>query len=102
LGRYDPADAARVSARVRAEAGWDLALPRWTRLYEEVVREHALGGPTPAAEHAALLDYVQRWTYEARIDWERAQVDGLARVPLVGSTLVRLAWHGLRKWSRRS
>jgi len=102
LRRYDPADAARVSARVRAEAGWDRALPRWVSLYEDVVREFARGGPTPGAEHAALLDYLQRRSYEARIDWERAQIDGLARAPLVGKTLVRLAWRVLRQWSRRS
>ncbi|HEY3383546.1 MAG TPA: glycosyltransferase [Vicinamibacterales bacterium] len=102
LRRYDAADAARVSSRVREEAGWDRSLPRWVSLYEDVVREHARGGPAPGAEHAALLDYLQSWSYEARMDWERAQIAGLARVPLVGATLVPLAKYVLRQWSRKS
>jgi hypothetical protein len=101
LRRYDAGDAARVSVRVRAEAGWDRALPTWVALYQDVVREHARGGPGLDAEHAALLDYFQRWSYDARMDWERAQIARLARVPLVGAKLVPMVTHLLRQWSRR-
>lgn len=39
IARYDAADAAAVSARVRAEAGLDAAVERWIALYERVRAE---------------------------------------------------------------
>lgn len=40
IGRYDAADAAEVTARIREVAGLDTALDQLTRLYEEVMTEH--------------------------------------------------------------
>ncbi|HVT59449.1 MAG TPA: glycosyltransferase [Thermoanaerobaculia bacterium] len=41
IARYDPDDAGAVSRRIRAEAGLELAVDRYLRLYDQVLAEHA-------------------------------------------------------------
>jgi len=41
IARYDPADAAQVSRRIRAEAGREAAVDEIVGLYREVLAEHA-------------------------------------------------------------
>jgi hypothetical protein len=66
IARYDPRDAARVSERVRREAGRDLIVSRLVELYEELVADGsdlaggaaADEGYVSAARYLAWLDYV--------------------------------------------
>lgn len=61
IGRYDPADAAEVSRRLRAMAGIEEAVDRMTGLYEEVLAEHReKGHPPPEEESRAAAAYL-RW-----------------------------------------
>ena len=61
IGRYDPADAAQVSARVRALSNENAAIAKIISLYEEVIQEHTrVGASTLGAEGPAAAAYV-RW-----------------------------------------
>ena len=54
LARYDAADAARVSARIRREAGRDAVVDELVTLYREVIAEQqARGDETPREARAA-------------------------------------------------
>jgi hypothetical protein len=53
MGRYDPADAAAVSRRVRAEAGLTAAVADWVALYRAVIAEAQAEPADPAAEARA-------------------------------------------------
>lgn len=61
LARYDAADAAEVSRRVRSEAGMAAAVNRYLELYEEVLAEHR-SRPSPDAEQEgrAMAAYLRR------------------------------------------
>ena len=60
IARYDPADAAEVSRRVRAGAGLEAAVDEILDLYREVCDEYAAtrSGRDPAAEWRAAADYL--------------------------------------------
>jgi hypothetical protein len=45
IARYEPADAARVSAHVRAEAGLETAVDRLLEIYGEALAAHAIRDP---------------------------------------------------------
>ncbi len=60
LDRYDAADAARVSARIRAEASLSRAADQWEALYAEVLSEDARRGEADRlAEGCAAADYLR-------------------------------------------
>lgn len=59
IARYDPADAAEVSRRLRAEAGLPQAAVRWLNLYSDVIAEFCQRAPDPATEKRALESYLQ-------------------------------------------
>jgi hypothetical protein len=60
LGRYDPADAAEVSRRLRAEGGRDRAVRRLVAIYEEVLCEwERAPAPDRLAENRAAAAYLQ-------------------------------------------
>lgn len=61
LARYDTADAAEVSRRVRTEAGLAPVVDRYEALYEEVLAEHR-SRPLPGAEEEgrAMAAYLRR------------------------------------------
>lgn len=61
IARYDAADAAGVSATIRAEAGLERQLDRLLGLYEEAVRLGSAAPADPAAEGEAAARYLQRW-----------------------------------------
>jgi len=73
LARYDPADAAIVSRRIRDEAGLSDAVLRWVEMYSEVLEEFRSYRQDWHADFRALARYVTRWDYESRIDWEVQQ-----------------------------
>jgi glycosyl transferase family 4 len=61
IARYDPADAAEVSRRIRAMAGIEEAVDRLTGLYGEVLAEHWEKGNPPAAEESRAAAAYLRW-----------------------------------------
>lgn len=61
IGRYNPADAAEVSRRIRATAGLETAVDELVALYQEVLEEHkTTEGADAAAEWRAVAAYL-RW-----------------------------------------
>ena len=61
LARYNPADAAAVSERIRATAGRDAVVSELIELYQSVIAEHrAAGARDVEAEARATSDYL-RW-----------------------------------------
>ncbi len=61
IARYDTADAAAVSARIRAEAGRDPVVDQLIELYHHVIAEHAAAGTSdPQIEAGAAAEYL-RW-----------------------------------------
>jgi hypothetical protein len=59
ISRYDAADAANVSRRMRAVAGADLALESWLELYDDVIAEHRATQPDLADELRTAAEYLQ-------------------------------------------
>jgi hypothetical protein len=89
IARYDPADAAAVSRRVRETAGADALVDELVALYREVVAEHRAGPPAdPAAEQRAAAAYLQ-WLAPRlhERDLLRAAFGRLLRLPLVGAAV---------------
>ncbi len=60
IARYDPAEAAEVSRRIRATAGLDAAVDAWLAIYDEVRVAHAAAAEDPVAELRAAARYL-RW-----------------------------------------
>lgn len=60
IARYNPADAAAVSAHIRAEAGRDRVVDQLIELYRTVIAEHANVGGDTEAELRAASRYI-RW-----------------------------------------
>ncbi|HEX2254821.1 MAG TPA: glycosyltransferase family 4 protein, partial [Thermoanaerobaculia bacterium] len=61
IARYDAADAAAVSATVRAEAGLERQLDHLLGLYEEAIGLGAAATDDPVREGEAAARYLQRW-----------------------------------------
>lgn len=61
IGRYDAADAAEVSRRVRAGAGLDGAVDEILAVYEEVLAEGRGGSRPPPEEEAAAASAYLQW-----------------------------------------
>jgi glycosyl transferase family 4 len=59
--RYDAADAAEVSRRVRTVAGIDGAVDQLVSLYEQVIAEHREQGPATAGEEGRAAAAYLRW-----------------------------------------
>lgn len=108
LARYDASDAARVSERVRAEAGRGRLVDEFVELYESVIEEHAA---TPArdedAEARAAAGYLRALSlskakeYDVLYDSATFRLrERLLGMPLVGGAaraLVRAATGARRK-----
>ncbi len=93
LARYDPAEAARVSERVRAEAGRDRLVEEFVSLYESAIAEHAAAGGArdEEAEARAAAAYLRALTlsrarqYDTLHDSATFRVrERLLRVPFIG------------------
>lgn len=98
IERYDPADAAEVSRRVRKEAGLADAVTRWLALYSSVVEEFRSLTRDPDAELQALSSYMGRWDYGKRIEWEQERLQRIQAVPVIGRSLRYFARRLLQKW----
>jgi hypothetical protein len=89
IARYDAADAAEVSRRIRRDAGTGALVDALVALYGEVIAEHRAGpGDDAAAEARAAAAYVQ--TLAPRLhqrDLLRDAFLRLLRVPVVGTLL---------------
>lgn len=112
IARYNPADAAEVSRRIRATAGIEEAVDRMTGLYEGVLAEHRERGNPPAGEESrASSDYLrwlapyleQREGLNLELDHLRGEMGSLRstatwrlRERLVGIGPVRRAYRWLR------
>jgi glycosyltransferase involved in cell wall biosynthesis len=86
IERYDPADAAEVSRRIRAAAGIEEAVDRMIGLYEEILAEHReQGSPSPEEESRAASAYL-RWLspYFDKREWLGIEV---ARLETQGARL---------------
>ncbi|HKE32964.1 MAG TPA: glycosyltransferase [Candidatus Angelobacter sp.] len=99
IERYDPAEAALVSARVRDQSGLVEATQRWLNLYSETIEEFRLYQQDLIAEYRAVADCLSQWNYEKRVLWERQQLENLRSVPLIGGTLHYFARRILRRWT---
>lgn len=60
LDRYDAAECARVSARARAEAGFDRVLDQLVPVYQRIIDRHRLAAVDPVAELSAAAQYLRR------------------------------------------
>lgn len=95
IARYDPADAARVSRRIRASAGLDGRVEELIALYRDVLEEWA-GAPRTNRKRemksaaAAIRAAQGPLSLRARI----------RRIPIIGPILVMIkrALHGRRTW----
>jgi len=108
LARYDPAEAARVSGRVRAEAGRDSLVSEFVQLYESAVAEHAAAGGArdEEAEARAAASYLRALTlsrarqYDTLYDSATFRVrERLLSMPVLGGvarTVARAAGAGRR------
>lgn len=92
LARYDAAEAARVSERVRAEAGRERFIKEFVELYESVIAEHAAHpSRDEEAEARAAAAYLRSVSlskakeYDVIYDSATFRVrERLLRMPLVG------------------
>ena len=98
IQRYDPNDAARVTQRIRSEAGLVGATHRWVALYRAVLAEFRDMRRQPDGELRALAVYLRKWSYESRVEWERKQLGKLEAVPLLGKKLLPSVRRALHWW----
>jgi hypothetical protein len=101
IERYDPADARQVSECARREASIADGIHQWIRLYETVLTE-ARALPRDADEElraaGMLLETLERWSYENRVEWEQEQLQKLQDVPVVGRFLHAVARRAAKWW----
>lgn len=71
IARYDAADAAAVTRRIRAEAGLEAAADAWVRLYEEVLA--APPATDPQDELRAASAYLRRLTPRLKDYWRMGE-----------------------------
>lgn len=89
IARYDPQDAAEVSRRIRATAGFDVAIDELVTLYQEILEEHGQAGrPDLQAEARAAAAYL-RWLTPALRDAHEAREQLLRMTSSLGWRLLR-------------
>jgi hypothetical protein len=123
IARYDPADAAIVSERIRASAGRDEAVTELIKIYQSVIVEHHEDGARdPQAEARATSDYL-RWLsprmkefYSVCAERDQLRVEGAWRLSeldmlrnstsfrvgsrLLGPQVIRRMYRALRRRGR--
>ena len=96
--RYNAADAAAVSRRVRNEVGLVETAGRWIALYRPEREEFRNSQRDFHEELRALGRYVARWNYGKRVDWKLQQLERIRKIPLIGGGLWHLAVRFLRRY----
>lgn len=120
IARYDPADAAAVSERIRASAGRDEVVTELINIYQSVIAEHQENGARdPQVETRATSDYL-RWLsprmkelYSLSAERDQLRVEGALRTNelnmlrnsasfrvgsrLLGPPLIRRLYRALRR-----
>ena len=111
IEKYDPADAAEVSRRIRASAGLDALVDETESLYREVIEEHAQRGPTPDVdeESRCAAEFVRALALAARkecADYKEELLDSsltlrlrnqMPRFPLLERAVQRVARAGRKR-----
>lgn len=89
IARYDPADAAEVSRRIRRDAGSGALVDQLVAVYRQVIAEHrAVPAGDPAAEARAAAAYLQALAPRLhQRDLLRDAFLRRLRVPVVGALL---------------
>src|SRR5262249_9256855 len=100
IEQYDPEDAARVSERVREQAGLQAAAQRWISLYAEVVQEFQRSEPDREGELRALEVYLRKWNYARGRKPILNLMKTIRRIPLIGHDLGNFARKIGQRWSR--
>ena len=100
MERYDPADAAAVSRRVRREAGLSAAVAGWLALYAEVLEEFSRAPRDAAVEARALEQYLRNQGYGQRAGWEKERQRRLAGDPRFAARLLHGARRALGRWAK--
>ena len=100
LERYDPADAALVSARVRGEASLQEAVCQWLDVYASAIEELARTEIHPSEESVAAESYSQQWKREKQLEWAKTQFRRIRSIPLVGTGLHHLGRRAARAWTK--
>jgi glycosyltransferase involved in cell wall biosynthesis len=98
VANYDPADAGRVSQRVRREAGLEAATRRWIALYTGVVEEFRQLRPDHEGELRAVAAYLGQWNYDKGREPALEIARRIRRIPIVGNRLHR-AVHRILRWT---
>ena len=106
IARYDAGDAAEVSRRMRAVAGFDLMLSELEALYAEVLDEYRASPPADARSELQAASGYLHWL-TLRLNEERAAIAGapirrvgkyLRHVPVIGRVArsIDRRWFGTR------
>ncbi|MBN8944609.1 MAG: glycosyltransferase family 4 protein [Rhizobiales bacterium] len=70
IGSYDPIDAARLGARIRAEADLDKAVDRLEQIYADVIRQHDAEASLDARRmRQEVLAFNRRWLPNLQAPW---------------------------------
>jgi hypothetical protein len=90
ISRYDPADAAWVSSRVRDTAGHEAQVDRLMAIYDDILAEPSV--PDANAELRAAADYLRRLSPKLH-EWEllRMAFARLLRLPVAGTWMRKRA-----------
>ncbi len=97
IDRYDPYDAASVCELTRSQADLAVAAQHWLQIYVKAIRDfHSTPRDIPG-EMLAIAKYLQVRSYETRVEWEKRQIGGLRRIPVVGDTVFRSVRNCLRR-----
>jgi hypothetical protein len=108
IERYDAADAAEVSRRIRSSAGLEATVDRLLDLYAEVIAEHQRTPPCPKEETRAAAAYLRQLSgrlktyYQLQRSHDQLQEWRDRLVQLVGSLQSELDWvHQSLTWRWR-
>jgi hypothetical protein len=88
---YDASDSANVCELARKDADLVSSVKEWVSVYASVIDEWRRQKPSGEREYRALLQYLKKWHYEERVEWENRQFARLGNIPVLGPTLSRLA-----------
>jgi hypothetical protein len=104
INRYDAADAAALSERVRATSSLKKAVAQWQSIYIEVLNRFDAEHIDRTEESRATLLYLSSWHYLNQNEWRAQLAVRLQHIPIVGEYIYKLArfwWTRLRSINER-